>query len=424
MPLNQEQQDAFIDVIALLNDPAKKYHFITGGGGVGKTFTISTIADGILQHRPAGSPLHTVQITATTNKAVAVIAEAMPHRATDIKTIYSFMNLRVKENFKDGTSTCIPTAKFVVHSGTLIIVDECSMIDHKLLEFIESGTDNTCKVLFVGDKNQLAPIKEKLSKVFTKGYSASVLNTPVRNADQPALMALCEQVKQTVETGVFTPIVPVPGVIDIINGAQLKGVLEREFHVEDSKKRVLSYTNNRVIQYNKFIRGIRGYTQPFEVGEIISNNTAAELITKERLYTDQMVRVMSIDSEDSDPKIVKGHFIDMITMTVEDVVTMAQYQVTVFANPEDRKNAMKFYAGNKDWQPYFRIKNNYPDLRSVAASTTHKAQGSTYDIVVVDMEDIGKCTDNGQTARMQYVALSRPKHRIYIRGTLPERYFQ
>ena len=60
----------------------------------------------------------------------------------------------------------------------------------------------------------------------------------------------------------------------------------------------------------------------------------------------------------------------------------------------------------------------------MAASTTHKAQGSTYDEVIVDLADIGKCTQTDMAARLQYVALTRPKNRLYIRGELPERFFQ
>ena len=85
---------------------------------------------------------------------------------------------------------------------------------------------------------------------------------------------------------------------------------------------------------------------------------------------------------------------------------------------------MKYFSSRKQWDKYFKIKGNYPDLRSVASSTTHKAQGSTYDSVIVDLADIGKSTNREQTARMQYVALSRPRNRLYIRGVLPERYFQ
>lgn len=423
MPLNQDQQAGFMDVIKFINDDTEQFMDISGGAGTGKTYFIAEVADGILRHKKKGSPLHTVAITATTNKAAAVIAEAMPHRAGTIGTVYTFMNLRLNENFNTGTTSIVTTKNWVVHSGVLLIIDECSMVNKELYEWLLKGLDSTCKVLFVGDQNQLAPVKETLSPVYGQGFNSSYLTKPVRNANQPALMELCEQAKQTVLTGVFTPIKHVPGVVDFVDGTTLQGVIEREFTKEDPNKRIISYTNKRVVEYNTFIRSIRGYKEPFEVNEILSNNSSAELAGKERLYTDQIVKVVKIESDQMDPSVVRGHNIRIITLIVEDVISGAQYEVRCFAYPSDRQDAIKYFASTKKWDKYFQIKNLYPDLRSVAASTTHKAQGSTYDSVIVDLADIGRSTNREQTARMQYVALSRPKTRIYIRGTLPERYF-
>ncbi len=423
MGLNKEQQAGFIKVIKFINSD-EQFMDISGGAGTGKTYFISMIADSILRHKDEKCPIHTVAITATTNKAAAVITEAMPHRAGEIGTVYSFMNLRLSENFNTGTTKVVPTNKWVIHHGTLLIIDECSMVNKELFKWLKKGLDSTCKVLFVGDKNQLAPVKENISPIYEQGYDTAYLSVPVRNAGQQALMDLCEQAKQTVLTGVFTPIKEVPGVIDFVDSNALKGVLEREYTKEDPNKRVLSYTNKRVIEYNNYIRMLRGYKEPFEVGEILSNNSSAELLGKERLYTDQVVEVIKIISDDQNSNIIPGYDIRTITLIVRDVSSLKEYQVTSFAVSDDRAEVLKYYANLKKWDRYFKIKNTFPDLRSVAASTTHKAQGSTYDSVIVDLADIGKSTNVEQTARMQYVALSRPKNRIFIRGKLPERYFK
>ena len=421
--LNKEQQATFIKVLDFVKDPDQKFMEVSGGAGTGKTFFISQVADSILRHAPVNSLLKEVRITATTNKAAAVIADALPSHIGDIETVYSFMNLRVKENFQDGSVTIVPTNKWRVHSGVFLIVDEDSMIDSPLFNYMQKGLDKTCKVLFVGDRNQLAPVKEDLSPIFKQNFPIAYLKTPVRNANQPALMNLCEQAKQTVLTGVFTPIEEVPGVIDFVSGATLQGLLEREFLKEDPARRVLAYTNDRVIQYNSYIRGLRGYTKPYEVGEILTNNQAAELQGKERLYTDQVVRVKKILSEYTETKFAGTQF-NVIELQVEDVTNLQTYDITVFANPNERSALLRTYFNRKNWEYYFKLRNSFPDLRSVAASTTHKAQGSTHDVVIVDLADIGKCTNRQQTARMAYVALSRPKSRIFIRGKLPDRYFK
>lgn len=424
MSLNKGQQAAFLDVIKFINDPNQKYMHISGGAGTGKTYFIGQIADNILKHKNPSSPLKTVAITATTNKAAAVISDAMPQRSGEIQTIYSFMNLRVTENFSTGETSITPTRNWIVHSYVFLIIDEASMTTRELYNYLDKGLDHTCKVLFVGDKNQLAPVKEIISPIYTQNFPISFLTEPVRNANQPALMTLCEQAKQTVLTGVFTPIVEVPGVIDFVDGTTLQGILEREFHKEDPNKRVISYTNKRVIQYNEYIRQIRGYTKPYQVGEILSNNSPVELLGKERLYTDQVVQVKSIVSEQNDPGIVPGHTVPTVTLRVQDVMNFSTYEVTAFAYPADRDAAIKYFSSRRNWDKYFKVKNNFPDLRPVAASTAHKAQGSTYNSVIVDLADIGTCTNMDQTARMVYVALSRPKNRLFIRGQLPSRYFK
>ena len=422
--LNDDQRKAFMDVIQFLNDPTRKHHSISGGAGVGKTFFISKVEADILKHTNSDVRLNHVAITATTNKAAAVLAEAMPHKIGDITTIYSYMNLRVHSNYNTGEQTLTPTRNWAVHTNTLIIIDEASMVSRALWEYIDKGTSSNCKVLFVGDKNQLAPVKESLSPVYTNTMSESLLNVPVRNAEQPALMELCEQAKETVLTGKFTRIKEVPGVIDFLDGPSMQGLLEREYHQEDPTKRVLCYTNKRVLEYNSYIRQLRGYTNAYEVGEVLTNNQSAELVTKERLYTDQMVEVKSIDRKFEEEGLIQDVGIPMVEMTVECVTYGVQYYVTVFEDFADRAEALKYFSSRKKWHTYFKIRDNYPDLRSVAASTTHKAQGSTYKSVIVDLADIGKSTNREQTARMQYVALSRPKSRLYIRGELPERYFE
>jgi hypothetical protein len=210
--LNKDQQEAFIKVLNFLNDPNERYMNISGGAGTGKTYFISQVASSILRHKDKKNPIKKVAITATTNKAVAIISQAL-NSSDEIKTTYSFMNLRVSEDFSTGKQSIVPTNGWTVHSDIFLIVDECSMVNKKLFDYISQGLDNTCKVLFVGDKNQLTPVKEDLSPVYMNSCIGCELTIPVRNSTQPDLMALCEQAKQMVMTNIFTPIKEVPGVI-------------------------------------------------------------------------------------------------------------------------------------------------------------------------------------------------------------------
>ena len=421
--LNQEQRQAFQDVLAFINDPTRKFHRISGGAGTGKSFFISKVADDVLRHKGANCNLLDVAITATTNKAAAVLKSTMQHRRGEIQTIYSYMNLRVQSDFSSGEQRIVPTAKWAVHDKTLIIVDESSMVNRNLYKFIDKGTTNQCKILFVGDKNQLAPVRENTSPVYTNTKSESLLLSPVRQQNQQALMDLAERAKDTVLTGKFHPIQEVPGVIDFITGNQMKGIMEREYNIENQNKRILCYTNDRVRNYNLYVRGLRGYTRSYEIGEILTNNSSAELVDKTRLYTDQVVQVLE-RGEPYEVEIVPGNHCDMINLVVQDPETSQIYNVTVTEDPNDREEVLKYWKSRKKWDRFFKFRDKHPDLRSVAASTTHKAQGSTFDEVIVDLTDIGRCTQTEMAARLQYVALTRPKNRLYIRGELPKRFFK
>lgn len=421
--LNQDQQIAFQEVLDFINDPTRKYHRVSGGAGTGKSFFISKVTGDILKHRGPNCDLRDVAVTATTNKAAAVLKNAMPHKRGDIQTIYSFMNLRVHNDFKTGEQRIVPTAKWIVHFKTLIIVDESSMVTKSLYDYIDKGTTNDCKILFVGDKNQLAPVKENISPVYALNKSESFLTKTVRQENQKALMELAESAKQTVLGGPFFKIKEVPGVIDFINGNQMKGLMEREYHQEDASKRILCYTNARTQDYNLYVRQLRGYTRYYEVGEMLTNNSAAELVDKTRLYTDQIVEILERSDDYTNDQLVPGHEIDMVDLVVRDPDTFQVYHVSVTADPEDRKAVLDYWKSRKKWDRFFKFSDNHPDLRTVAASTTHKAQGSTFEEVIVDLADIGKCTQNEMTARLLYVALTRPRNRLYIRGELPERYF-
>ena len=84
---------------------------------------------------------------------------------------------------------------------------------------------------------------------------------------------------------------------------------------------------------------------------------------------------------------------------------------------------LKVLANDKNWKDYFNIKNNWLDLRPLHSSTVHKSQGSTYNVVFIDLDDIGKNTNANSMARILYVATSRAKTRVVFYGDLPKKHY-
>ena len=62
------------------------------------------------------------------------------------------------------------------------------------------------------------------------------------------------------------------------------------------------------------------------------------------------------------------------------------------------------------------------NLRLAYCFTVHKAQGSTYDEVLIDLDSFNSCWDKDVAARLLYVAVSRAKHRVLFFGSLPKRF--
>jgi len=57
----------------------------------------------------------------------------------------------------------------------------------------------------------------------------------------------------------------------------------------------------------------------------------------------------------------------------------------------------------------YMIKDSIAELRPCVASTVHKAQGSTFDVAVVDVADILTMRNRSEALQCLYVAVTRPK---------------
>lgn len=428
MQLNEDQEAAISAVFSFLMSDAREMN-ISGPAGVGKTFLMKKIANDVLKEYEHSCLLlgikpinYEVVLTATTNKAAEVLALST---GFPVKTIHSHMNLKVQDDYTTGVSKITKTGSWVVHSRQIIFIDEASMVDRPLHKYLIEGTDSTCKIIYIGDHCQMAPVMETISPVYAGTVPTVHLTKPVRNAEQPVLQALCSQARDTVETLSFKPILPVPGVIDYLTDAEAQAYIDTVFKDEIQTERVLCYSNAKVQEYNTYIRALRGYPDLFTKGEILVNNTAFQ-IGKDMLRVEQDVQVFDVLSSEYPIKIDPSD--PDVEMMVYDLLighpgfSYGSWTVKVPANPEHYKALLNYYSKQKNWTLFYKLKNGHPDLRAKAAATVYKAQGSTYDTVLMDLGDIGKCTKPDQAARMLYVGVSRARSRVLLYGDLPSRY--
>lgn len=422
-PLNAGQQAAANGFFEFLFQDDKKEIIISGPGGYGKTFLMGHMIDSILpQYHDTcklmgiESQYNEVAMTATTNKAAEVLSRSTERPSG---TVHSFFNLRVKDDFKTGLSNLVRTPSWRVKENTIIFIDECSMEDRQLYREIQGGTMN-CKIVHVGDHCQLAPVKETLSPIYSRGLPFFQLTQPMRNADQPALMELCAQVRKMVETGIFTDIHTVPGVVDHLTDAQMEQEVIDHFPDNKGDIRLLAYTNVMVNQYNGFIREMRKLPMEATEGETLINNSSLRLGDK-ALSVEEEVEVMEIN------RVFPLRITEDVNLTVQECTIKNSFGELIYNAyvPIDKHHfseLVKYFARTKNWERYFYMKNTFLDLRPRDASTVHKAQGSTCDTVYIDLGDLSVCTSNDQVARLLYVGVTRARKRVVFYNQLASRF--
>lgn len=421
--LNKGQQAAADGFFQFLFEKENEL-IISGPGGVGKTFLMGYLIDEIMPryHKTCAlmgikADYQEVVMTATTNKAAEVLGINTGRPA---ETIQSFLNLKVVDNYSTGVSELTKTRSWKVHHNKIIFIDEASMIDNALLTYIREGTCN-CKIIFVGDHCQLAPVKEPLSPIYRQRLSFYELTEPMRNSGQPALMNLCSQLRNTVETGEFYPIKAHTGVIDVFDTEQMQKFIEQHFKDKEVDSRILAYTNQRVAQYNDYIRDLREYVSTYTQGERLINNNAIQL-PDGMLSVEEELLLVRIDTTHTSIAIEHDVFLEVVYADLETPYGDLYRDVPLPVNKEHFTALVKHYQKTKNWNRYFHLKNSYPDLRQRDASTVHKSQGSTYDTVVIDLANLSTCHNPNQAARLLYVAVSRAKNRVILFGELASKY--
>ena len=425
--LNPEQQEASHEFFNFLMGNQKEFR-VSGPAGTGKTTLMGYMVGDMLQQYHAACALlgipsvnFEVHLTATTNKAAEVLANATRQRTN---TIHSHLCLRVKDDYKTGKQTLIRRPDWAVKSRQIIVIDEASMVDHNLYREIHKGTDDTCKILYLGDHCQLAPVNEKLSRVYQTKDNSAFLTQPMRNAGQPLLVELSDALRSTVETLQFFDIPAHPGVIDVFTDPQdAFQFIADHFSQETETSRILGYTNNVVQQYNTHIRALRNYPNHFVAGETVLVNSAFEMARGLLLSAQEEVFVIDSDESDQRHRVAMGIDIHSYWIKIKSRNTIDPITFYVPFSFSKVQEALRAAYRAKDFDTYFSLKNTYPDFRQKDAITVYKAQGSTYETVFMDLDDIGTCTHSDQLARMLYVAATRARSRVVIWGALPNRLF-
>lgn len=408
--LNEGQEAAMGALVTFLQDPQEIAFKLTGYSGTGKSTMVETVIERLpsimktLQLLNPKLPTLEIRLTATTNKAAENFAQIT---GMDVSTIHSFLGLRVETDYRTGTTTLIPKST-TKKSHYLLFIDEYSYIDSLLLDYIFKLTEK-CKIVFIGDPAQLTPVKSKGCPVAEAKFTEAKLTQVVRQAEGNPIIDLSTKFRNTVNTGEFFAFVPDGQSVIHLPREKFNDAVEKEFTRPDwrnNDSKILGWTNKCAIGFNNHVRQLVSGTPEFQVNDYAICNKFLS-VGKSSFKTDQLVCITKI----SDP--THRHGVAGREYTLD-------HSAPVFV-PDSLVAKTKFISSSRAAGEFSRAEeaeNKWGDLRAASACTVNKSQGSTYDRVFIDLDDISRCNSGDQIARMLYVGVSRARHQVFLTGDL------
>lgn len=414
MPLTSDQARAAEKFTDFLYSPEKVEFAITGSPGSGKTYLTQQLAREAYSEYKVITMLQqeeadlTIELTATTNAAAGVLSGEVG--SPDVTTVYSKLGIIPRDNYKTGktylTLNRKPPSPLPRH--TLLVVDEASMLSPKGKELLNKQA-GAAKILYLLDKYQLPPVDSSVIAVDQQVQDTVELTEIVRNSGHIRDMVL--RAKHGVMTNTLPSFELHGDEFCHVDLADFEGMIQDAVEGDDSFK-VLSYDNTTAIRNNRLVRQFKGLETALCVGDRVKtnkpiiNNQNQVLAATDTLH--EIVSISEVITHDIFPFMFQR-------------IGLRGVATTCVVPPEQMvnyKNVLKQLYASKRYKEYFHLKNLYGDLRDDYASTVHKAQGSSYDRVFVDLSSLSLCRNTDILLRLLYVAISRARKQVVFTGSL------
>jgi hypothetical protein len=410
--LTEDQSKAMREFIRFIMDPAERVFVLRGYSGTGKTTLIRVLLQRLPGIRSAAKLINPkavdleVQLTATTNKA----AEAFRHLTKqEVTTIHSFLGLRVHTDYTTMKTSLSVGRKASTKFNYLLFIDEASYIDQDLLRLIFAQTRD-CKIVFMGDPAQITPINSSSTPVFDMKVPGAALTKVMRQAEGNPIIALATKFRETVNTGEFFSFTPDGQAIQYLERDDFDKKIVAEFSRPDwgyHDSKILAYTNRIVIAYNHAVRDLVKGSPNFQPGDYaVCNSYVKGTEANKGIRTDEMVLIHEISDLDQVFGVQGRHY------------RLDQGSYFMPLSLEDWKAAISRLKAAKEYTKLADMDQTWIDLRAAFSCTINKSQGSTFDRVFIDLDDVRSCTNGNLMARLLYVGVSRARSQVFLTGDI------
>ena len=467
--LNDQQKSALYELEKFIEDYGTEIT-LSGYAGTGKS-TIIGIFSKWLDHRIGRgnivytAPIHRANVITKQNNPNANVYtlsalfgftpdtdEAMERESLDLREL----EFRSKNQVK-------------YEPGQLIIIDEASMVQDGLYEYIQKIiAKDGVSVIYVGDSAQLRPVKsDHISKVFTSDGVPQITLTKVERTGDNPILKEATRLRRGEGLSYQTDINDKgQGVLytsnDTVINENLKQIISsEEFNADPLHFRVITATNAAAATYNSKIRSLRygKFAKPFVKGDILMgySNKLRKPDGSYRLINSMDYIVQNIRDTTVKFKTDKGDIefkAFKLSIRPTGSTIMDDFQITVIdKNEPDSKLFEIVEYKDRLWRMAKEAKQNkqiskYRDLVQMAfnidnelnitknlednqgrlkirkaidygyAQTVWKSQGSTYSKVLIlsnEIDTFGYGRDIMQLRNeLRYVAVSRAKNFVII----------
>lgn len=467
--LNDQQKSALYELEKFIEDGGTEIT-LSGYAGTGKSTIIGIFSKWLNNRIGRGNIVY----TAPTHRANVITKQNNPNANvytlsalfgftpdTDIAMEQGSLDLRELEFRAKNQMKYEP--------GQLIIIDEASMVQDGLYEYIqEIVAKHNGSVIYVGDSAQLRPVKsDHISKVFTSDGVPQITLTKVERTGDNPILKEATRLRRGEGLSYQTDINDKgQGVLytsdDTIIDKNLKQIVtSEEFNADPLHFRVLTATNAAASTYNSKIRSLRygKFAKPFVKGDIIMgySNKLRKPDGSYRLINSGDYIVQSVKDTNIKFKTDKGDIeFKAFNLSIRPTggTIMDDFQLTVIdKNEPDSKLFEVVEYKDRLWKMAKEAKQNgqiskYRDLVQMAfnidnelnitknlednqgrlkirkaidygyAQTVWKSQGSTYSKVLIlsnEIDTFGYGRDVMQLRNeLRYVAVSRAKNFVII----------